>query len=237
ILVPFIIVLPGVIGFYYFKDGLYGDQDMIYPELIKKVLPLSLVGFFAAVVMGAVLSTFNSVLNSTATIFSAGIYKRILHKSASEKQMVMAGKWSSVVLAIFAIMAAPAVAGAPDGLYQLLQQLNGIFFIPIASVMLAGFYIPQVSATGAKAALVVGLSFYIITTFILDVDLHFVHIWGIEFLLNLAVMLVVSKYYPNTNPFKPKDMGAVKLEHWRYAKPLGIVLVIVVIAIYIWLGQ
>ena len=237
ILVPFIIVLPGVIGFYYFKDGLYDQQDMIYPELIKKVLPLSLVGFFAAVVMGAVLSTFNSVLNSTATIFSAGIYKRLLHKSASEKQMVMAGKWSSVVLAIFAILAAPAVAGAPDGLYQLLQQLNGIFFIPIASIMLAGFYIPQVSATGAKAALVVGLSFYIITIFILNVNIHFVHIWGIEFLLNLAVMLGVSKFYPNTNPFKPVDTGAVKLEHWRYAKPLGTILVIVVIAIYIWLGQ
>ena len=52
ILVPIIIILPGVIGFYYYGDSLYDNQDMIYPELIKKVLPASMVGLFAAVVMG-----------------------------------------------------------------------------------------------------------------------------------------------------------------------------------------
>ena len=129
IFVPVIIVLPGVIGFYYFGDRFFDNQDLIYPELIKKVLPLSFVGFFAAVVMGAVLSTFNSVLNSTATIFSMGIYKRLINPSANDRQMVRAGKTVSIVLAIVAILIAPLVAGAPDGLYDLLQKLNGIFFI------------------------------------------------------------------------------------------------------------
>ncbi len=76
ILVPLVIVLPGVIGFYYFGDSMYEHQDHIYPALIKKVLPVAFVGFFAAVVMGAVLSTFNAVLNSAATIFSIDVYKR-----------------------------------------------------------------------------------------------------------------------------------------------------------------
>ena len=78
ILVPLIIILPGVIGYYYFGDSLYMNQDMIYPELIKKVLPLSLEGIFAAIVMGAVLSTFNSVLNSAATIFTIDIYSHCI---------------------------------------------------------------------------------------------------------------------------------------------------------------
>ncbi len=140
ILVPIIIILPGVIGFYYYGDSLYENQDMIYPELIKKVLPVGLVGLFAAIVMGAVLSTFNSVLNSAATIFSIDIYKQHLGKESSDKKLVKVGKLTSTILAIFAILAAPMVANAPDGLYQLLQQLNGIFFIPIASIMLAGFF-------------------------------------------------------------------------------------------------
>ena len=196
ILVPFIIVLPGVIGFYYFGTSMYESQDMVYPELVKKVLPLSLAGFFAAVVMGAVLSTFNSVLNSAATIFSVDVYKRHIDKNASEGLLVKIGKATSTVLAVAAIVTAPFVANAPEGLYQLLQQLNGIFFIPIASIMLAGFLTKSISATGAKAALFVGLTFYITTTFILEVDIHFVHIWGIEFVLNVAVMIVVSKFYP-----------------------------------------
>lgn len=237
ILVPVIIVLPGVIGFYYFGDSLYANQDMIYPELIKKVLPLSFVGFFAAVVMGAVLSTFNSVLNSTATIFSEDIYKRLIHKEANELQMVRAGKITSIVLALAAILAAPMVAGAPDGLYQLLQQLNGIFFIPIASVMLAGFFLPRISAAGAKAALFVGLIFYLSTTFIFPVNIHFVHLWGIEFLLNLGVMFAVTRFYPNQRIFKPEAFGGLELAPWKYSKTLGAILVVTIILIYIWLGQ
>ena len=97
ILVPIIIILPGVIGFYYYGDSLYDNQDMIYPELIKKVLPASMVGLFAGVVMGAVLSTFNSVLNSAATIFSIDIYKRHIGVNSSDKKLVRVGKLASTV--------------------------------------------------------------------------------------------------------------------------------------------
>ncbi|MBT6765906.1 MAG: solute:sodium symporter family transporter, partial [Prolixibacteraceae bacterium] len=237
ILVPIIIVLPGVIGFYYFGDSMYENQDHIYPALIKKVLPLWMVGFFAAVVMGAVLSTFNSVLNSAATIFSIDVYKRHIKKDATEKRLVWIGRATSSILAIFAILSAPLVAGAPDGLYQLLQQLNGIFFIPVASIMLAGFFLKSISATGAKAALFFGLSFYIITTFILKVDIHFIHIWGIEFVLNMIIMFAVSYYYPRKTFTDKADAIKIDMKSWKYAKHLSIALVIITILIYILLGQ
>lgn len=237
ILVPIIIVLPGVIGFYYFGDSLYDNQDFIYPALIKKVLPLSFVGFFAAVVMGAVLSTFNSVLNSAATIFSIDVYKRLINKSAPEKRLVWIGRATSSVLAIFAIIAAPWVANAPDGLYQLLQQLNGIFFIPIASIILAGFFAKKVSATGAKTALFFGLAFYVLATFIFKVDIHFIHIWGIEFVLNMIIMFVVSYYYPRKTFEEQPDSLKVDMKSWKYAYHLSAFLVVVTILIYIALGH
>ena len=73
--IPLIIVLPGLIAFYYFQDQYYDQQDIIFPLLVKKVLPASLTGLFAAVILGAVLSTFNSVLNSASTIFCFDLYK------------------------------------------------------------------------------------------------------------------------------------------------------------------
>jgi solute:Na+ symporter, SSS family len=237
IFAPIIIILPGVIGFYYYGDSLFENQDMIYPELIKKVLPVGLVGLFAAIIMGAVLSTFNSVLNSAATIFSIDIYKEHFGENCTDKKLVKVGKLTSTVLAIFAIMAAPMVANAPDGLYQLLQQLNGIFFIPIASIILAGFFLKKVSATGAKAALFVGLAFYITTTFILKTDIHFVHIWGIEFLINLAVMFGVSYFYPQDKEFKATDLHILDMKEWKYTKHLSIALCFVTLLIYILLGQ
>lgn len=236
ILVPIIIILPGVIAFYYFGDSMYNNQDMIYPELVKKVLPIGFVGVFAAIIMGAVLSTFNSVLNSAATIFSIDVFKRHFGEKSSDKKLVRIGKLTSTVLAVFAILVAPMVANAPDGLYQLLQQLNGIFFIPIASIMLAGFFLKKISATAAKVALVIGLTFYILTTFILKVDIHFVHIWGIEFVLNMLVMFIVSYFYPNRQPFKEEDHDYVEMKEWKYTRPMAIILCIITVVIYVLLG-
>jgi SSS family solute:Na+ symporter len=237
IFIPLVIILPGVIGFYYFGDSLYTSQDMVYPEIIKKVLPASFVGIFAAIVMGAVLSTFNSVLNSAATIFSIDLYKRHFNTEATDQRLVYIGKLTSCVLAIFAIAVAPFVARAPDGLYQLLQQLNGIFFIPIASIMLAGFFTKNISALAAKVALFVGLIFYLLASFVFDTGVHFVHIWGIEFILNLAVMFLISYYFPNKNEFRINDLKVVKMEHWKYTKPFSIFLCLVTVIIYIVLGS
>ncbi|MCB0554316.1 MAG: solute:sodium symporter family transporter [Phaeodactylibacter sp.] len=237
ILIPLVIVLPGIIGFYYFGDSLYGAQDTVYPALLKRVLPYWMAGFFVAVVMGAILSTFNSALNSAATLFSLGIYKRYIFRDASEKRLVWMGKMTSALLAVFAITVAPFVAEAPEGLYQLLQQLNGIFFIPMATVILAGFFFPKVSATGAKAGLLFGLCFYVLLYFILKVNLHFVHIWGLEFVLNLLVMHLVSMVYPPKTTFSIQDIGVVDLAQWKYAKGLSLFLVVVTLAVYVLLGQ
>lgn len=234
ILIPLVIVLPGVICYYYFQDTYFDQQDSVYPQLVKEVLPVWLIGFFAAVIMGAVLSTFNSVLNSVATLFSMDIYKKHIAKNVSDNKLVKIGKLTSAILAVIAIFAAPMVANASDGLYQLLQELNGIFFIPIASILLAGFFMKKVSATGAKTALIFGLCFYTFMTWgYTSHGIHFVHLWGIEFVLNVAIMYAVSHYYPNTNKYEITDVGAVNLTAWKYTVPMSIGLCAVTVLIYV----
>ncbi|WP_299530162.1 solute:sodium symporter family transporter [Ulvibacterium sp.] len=238
ILIPLVIVLPGVICYFYFQDSYFDQQDSVYPQLVKKVLPIWLIGFFAAVIMGAVLSTFNSVLNSVATLFSVDIVKKHLYKSVSDTHLVRIGKGTSAVLAVVAIFAAPMVANASDGLYQLLQELNGIFFIPIASILLAGFFMKKVSALGAKVALIFGLCFYIFMTWgYTGHGIHFVHLWGIEFVLNVVIMYVVSYFYPRRNLYEVTDVGAVNLASWKYTKAMSIGLCTITILIYVLLGS
>jgi solute:Na+ symporter, SSS family len=237
ILIPLVIVLPGIIGFHYFGDKFYDNPDHVYPELVKSVLPSWLIGFFVAVMMGAILSTFNSALNSAATLFSLDIYKKFLNKTASELKVVKIGKSVSAILAVFAICIAPFVGNAPAGLYQLLQQLNGIFFIPIASVIIAGFLFSNVSAMGAKVGLFFGLGFYIILYYILKVEMHFVHIWGLEFVLNILVMSLVSYFYPSQGKFNIEDSRVVDVKPWKYLKIFSWFLIILTILIYILLGN
>ena len=237
ILVPLIIVFPGIIGFYYFGESMYTQPDMVYPKLVKMVLPAWLTGFFVAVMMGAILTTFNSALNSAATIFSLGIYKRYINKNASERRLVFTGKMSSAVLAFFAIGIAPFVANAPEGLYQLLQQLNGIFFIPMASVIIAGFLFPRVTARGAKAGLFFGLIFYVFIYYVLALNIHFVHLWGIEFVLNILVMHLASEPGKKLDKIVLPNAGVLDLKPWKYAMPFSVFLVVFTIILYLLLGN
>lgn len=125
---------------YYFRETFYDNQDAVYPELVKKGGTVLAYRLFAAVVMGTMLSTFNSVLNSAATLFSIDIYKQHIDPQVGDRKLVRIGKTVSATLALTAIVVAPLVANAPAGLYQLRQELNGIFFIPIASILQAGFF-------------------------------------------------------------------------------------------------
>nr|WP_298926150.1 solute:sodium symporter family transporter [uncultured Allomuricauda sp.] len=231
--VPLIIVLPGLIAYYYFQDQYIDTPDLIYPLLVKKVLPTYLFGFFAAVVLGAVLSTFNSVLNSASTIFCYDIYKKTINKKVTDSRLVYYGKITSVILAVLAIAIAPMVAYAPDGLYFLLQELNGIFFIPISSVIIAGIFFKGINKTGAKTGLFFGFAFYILTTFILDVNIHFVHLWGIEFVLNFVIMFLVSKMYPQ--PLYVERIGKEE-KPWSLVNVFGVGLTVATILIYVLLS-
>ena len=235
LLVPLIIVLPGLIAFYYFQDSYYETPDLIYPMLVKKVLPTYLFGFFAAVILGAVLSTFNSVLNSASTVFCYDIYKKTIDKNVSDAKLVRNGKLVSVLLAIISITVAPLVAYAPDGLYFLLQELNGIFFIPISSVIIAGIFVKQINAIGAKAGLFFGFTFYILTTFVFDVNIHFVHLWGIEFVLNFIIMFVVSKMYGDT-VYIEKTYEDTSDKKWPLVNIMGTILVVATVLIYVLLS-
>ena len=90
---------------------------------------------------------------------------------------------------------------------------------------------------GAKAGLIFGLLFYIVMYFVLAVDLHFVHIWGIEFVLNMLIMIGVSKIYPVTERFTIVDVGAVALVPWKYAKSMSAILILITLIIYVMLGR
>lgn len=248
---PFIIVFPGVIAYHMFKDTL-GPEDYLlaYPMLVKTVLPTVLVGFFAAVMVGAVLSTFNSVLNSSATLFSQGIYQTVFNKEATGKQMVFMGRMVSVVLALLAMFAAPMI-NADGSLFNYLQKINATFFGPMLAVILLGFVTKKTSAKAAKVGLIGGpIMFYLLTaTFDDQVQrvlmtlfntadkIHFLHMLAFVFVLTVLVMLVISKFYPAEKEYKQKYSHDVDITPWKYAKHAGAVITLITLSFYILLAQ
>ena len=92
IMTPLIIVVPGVICALAYPGTDWGSGDSAYPMLVAQVMPKPILGFFAAVMFGAILSSFNSVLNSASTIYALDIHRPLFNPTASDARMVKIGQ-------------------------------------------------------------------------------------------------------------------------------------------------
>ncbi len=240
ILGPLIVVLPGIIAFHLFGENL-ANADQAYPMLVNKVLPSYLLGFFAAVLFGAILSSFNSGLNSSVTLFGVDLYTAFFNKSANEQQTVKAGKKFGIVLAIIAMCIAPLIAKMPQGLFGYLQEANGAYSIPILTIIVVGYLTKYVPAKAAKIGLVSGVTLYIVSQFILKPYVfgaqnypHFLHVMAALFVLNVTIMLLIGKFSPRATPYIQKYTKEVDITPWRFVKPASAVIGVIVVAIYLY---
>ena len=241
ILGPLIVVLPGLIAYYIFGDTLDASQaDLSYGLLVNKVLPPVLLGFFAAVLFGAILSSFNSALNSSVTLFGLDIYKQYINKEASEKQVVRAGKGFGIGLAILSMVIAPSIANAPEGLFGYLQEINGCYTIPILTIILVGYLTKYVPAIAAKVAMSVGVVMYSFSKFFLKDYVisnggeypHYLHIMAIIFLFNILLMLFIGKLQPRAEAYEQRYTEQVDITPWKPVKLMGILITVIVISTY-----
>nr|WP_298990712.1 solute:sodium symporter family transporter [uncultured Polaribacter sp.] len=239
ILGPLIVVLPGIIAFHMFGTTLE-NPDEAYPMLVTKVLPSYLVGFFAAVLFGAILSSFNSALNSSVTLFGIDIYQSYIKKDATETQVVWAGKKFGIVLAVVSMCIAPLLVYASDGLFGYLQEANGIYSIPILTIIVVGYLTKYVPAFAAKIGVISGSVLYIISQFIIKPMVgeenypHFLHVMAILFALNIIIMLIIGKLKPREVAFELAYTKQVDITPWKYLKITGIAICVIVIGIYIY---
>ena len=243
---PFYLVIPGIIAFYLYQKGVINiglkpngelNSDAAYGLLVSKVLPPYLTGFFAAVMVGAILSSFNSALNSTCTLFSLGLYKNIIKKDANEHQVVKSGKIFGWIIAASAMLIAPLLANT-GSIFAYLQKMNGIYFIPILAVVVVGMLTKRVPAIAARIALIAGFILIAVGYFVPPFDkmvgiIHEFHFLGIVFAILVVTMLIIGKIMPRKENFVQEDAKAVDINPWKYAKLTGLILVLIVILIYV----
>lgn len=236
VLAPIILVLPGIIAFH-----LYGHQedfkaDHAYGTLVREVLPPWLAGFFAAVMVGAILSTFNSALNSTATLFSLGVYKHWVGNNADEKAIIYNGKLVGAAAAILAMTTAPLLKGQ-ESIFGYLQQMNGLYFIPIFATVLGAFLFKRSKAKTANSTLIAGCTILILGYFVPPfkgwaAGIHNFHFLGLVFFSLMFYQFLMSKIDPLEEDWEHKHSGDVDLTPWPLAKGIGAGLIIFVLVLY-----
>lgn len=235
---PVYLVIPGIIAYQLYADqGVRADQA--YGRLVFDLLPAPLTGFFAAVMVGAILSSFNAALNSTSALFSIGLYHHMINPKGSERQMVRAAKIFVVVTAIAAMFIAPMLAGQAS-IFKYLQKMNGIYFIPIFAVVVVGMLNRRVPALAGTVGLVLGVVVIALGYFlpanlnpVTSLGIHEFHFLGIVFALLVIVMLAIGAARPRSVPWELTSGNTIDMTPWKNAKWASLGLVLLVLVIYI----
>ena len=246
---PLMLCLPGIIALH-MNELPIGRQDQVYGALVRYVLPDWSLGLFAAVLMGSILSSFNSALNSASTLFSLQFYKGYINKNASGEQIVKIGKQFGIFLAIASIIIAPLLAQT-QSIFQYLQKVNGLYSVPIIGIFLLGITTKHVPAIAAKIGMVVGMAIYAffsfenlqnVPEFFADAsgDLHWLHGYFISFISAVFVMLAIGRYKPKTAEeiaiSDQRDPAPVDMTPWSESKKVSLGIMGATFAIYLLLS-
>ena len=246
---PLMLCLPGIIALH-MNELPIGRQDQVYGALVRYVLPDWSLGLFAAVLMGSILSSFNSALNSASTLFSLQFYKGYINKNASGEQIVKIGKQFGIFLAIASIIIAPLLAQT-QSIFQYLQKVNGLYSVPIIGIFLLGITTKHVPAVAAKIGMVVGMAIYAffsfenlhnVPEFFADAsgDLHWLHGYFISFISAVFVMLAIGRYKPKTAEeiaiSDQRDPAPVDMTPWSESKKVSLGIMGATFAIYLLLS-
>lgn len=163
VFLPLITVLPGMILFAMHPEILLGPWEQVKPEadkgyvqMIQTLVPVGLRGLFLAALFGAIQSTVNSVLNSTSTIVTLDIYKRMFRPQASDQDLVRIGVISSVIILAISIVLGGFVGKLGGSLFEYIQSLYAFFAPPFAAVFVLGILWRRINGAGALATIILG---------------------------------------------------------------------------------
>ena len=243
---PLMLCLPGIIALH-MTDLPIGRQDQVYGALVRYVLPDWSLGLFAAVLMGSILSSFNSGLNSASTLFSLQFYKGYINQNATPDEIVKTGKQFGMLLAVLSILIAPLLAQT-QSIFQYLQKVNGLYSVPIIGIFLLGITTKHVPAIAAKVGMVVGMAMYAffsfenlhnVPEFFADGngDLHWLHGYFISFVFSVIVMLAIGKMKPKTVEeiafSDQREPAPVDMTPWSESKKVSIGIMSATLGIYL----
>ncbi len=240
---PLYLVLPGIIA-WHIAFGMSQppppNANQAYGYLVNLVLPGWAVGFFAATIFGAILSSFNSFLNSGSTLFSLDLYQGVLRPSATEKEAVKAGKIFGTVTVFVSIALAVALHPFAErqGLFDLMKNIAAVLNIPLLAIVFMGFFSRRAPSAAANVALVAGILFqsyfgiYSENT-LFGTQLHWLHVAAINFVFLIVLMQLISMAMPRSEPFEQQYSADVDITPWRLARPIGLTIVVLIAAMYL----
>lgn len=191
LIVPPIIVIPGIVAF-----KLYGDiGDASYGRIVGDILPTWLSGAFAAAIAAAVLTTFNSILNASAALYVCDIHETYFNTKPNVKRLSL---WVSIIMVGLAFAMIPMFNNPEQSIINTVQKLYGMLSMPILAAFIIGLLFKNVDARAVIIAVVCGVAFYYWMLLPLvdeqNIGLHYIHLMAINLLAMVALALALNRF-------------------------------------------
>ena len=235
LLIPFIIVFPGIAAV-----QLYGDQlqnyDQAYPVLIRNILPAGLRGIMFAALFGAIMSSLDSMLNSASTIFTIDLYKRHIKKQASSKNLIATGRTATALFVVIGCLVAPKL-GSFKGIFHFIQEFQGYISPGILAAFIFGMIIRRAPARAGVCALLLNVPIYgalhLLPKFGVIPPFAFLNRIAITFGIIILLMALLTIWKPLPQPKVISTHSDLDMTSSVTVKIFGGVLIAITIALYI----
>lgn len=193
ILIPVLVVIPGLIALALFPD--IDDGDKVYAELIKHLLPPGLTGLIFAAFLAALMSSVSSIINSVATVWTKDIYEPYFRKLDSDRKSLFMGRLVTGLILVIAVVSSPLSSRFP-GVYIYIQTINSFVQGPIFAILLVGMFWERASQWGGLAGLIGGVllsgTMYIFRAQLFHIDEPFLYIAWWSFMGSIMICVATS---------------------------------------------
>ncbi len=185
------------------------DGDQSLPMMIKSTLPPGLIGLMFSAFFAGLMSSVDSLLNSTATLFTKDIYEPYIKKGANDKHYLKVGKITTLVLLLVGVATSPISSRYP-GIYVAIQTFLSYFQGPMFAILLLGIFWKRTTQWGGLSGLVIGIAFAVyLNTFksqFFTIEDPFLYVSWWSFLLGFVVTVLVSVF---TSPYSESRLDGL----------------------------
>lgn len=243
ILIPFIVVLPGICAYYIslrpeLLSGLQGSinvADDAYPWLVRNFTPTGVKGLTFAALSAAIISSLASMFNSTSTLFTMDIYKKYINKDASDKKLVRVGRLTSLAALVIAAVAVEPLLGSLDQAFQYIQEYSGFIYPGIIVVFGLGLLWKRASSRAAVWTAIITIPLGVLFKIFLG-GVPFQLRAGYIFIILLVffvLMSLVDKKFVAVEPPEQKDRETM-VKWARRMGFAGLFFVVLALVVIVW---
>jgi SSS family solute:Na+ symporter len=217
------------------EENLLGYKyDTAFALLIGKLIPfgVGLQGFMLAAILGAVVSSLASMLNAASTIFTMDLYRKYMHKKASQATLVRVGRICVGVFVVLGCLIAPLLDN-PDfgGIFKYIQEFQGFISPGILAVFVFGLLVKRAPPLCGVIGLLLNPPMYGLLKLLLP-GLAFLDRMAVSFFCVLLVMGVITSLRPLEKAAELPRKTDLDLESSSLAKVSGALVIVATLVLY-----